>query len=961
MRLTHLTKTIGLMAAAVLLAGCEMPPAAGPSLAGGLMYPDAPAEVRDLRQSNWLPVSGRMSAYARKRHLPPGFAPRVLFVEEFEDVSEQQIIGWRVIGSAMVSPVVLDGAKGLELAMPEAVAGRCGLEKNLDTTPLAGREVRLDLRFACRSARRVEALEKITLALRARDRDGRDYEMPLPLTADVTPGWEIQSWWLRFEPELSSLTICMYGERPGAMLTVDRIVLTEANLAFQSASGAAEIARREASATVVNVLRGGDFEVGSDGFYGCRLGRWPNGEERAAPLRWAFDGDSVSGDKSLMIYLQDEVARVAFGPLDLNRLATATGEGGNWYHLGFWAQSERPVNLTVVLRTRGRILGRSVFEISAGWRRYTGRFYATAQSFEQVRELSLAELVFDFASGGAYESDLCRLDAVCLTNVPSEAAYVRSSPVELGLIGPNTDTADLINLVNEGEPISFGARIIKDSYQKDVAGRAATASGPAPAIAEDHPEQAGAAAPVGQLALDILDAWDRVVWTRTSSPQVPAGVVHDENISLSLPRGFYQIWATLWDGEPGLSTILSQGTLNLAVISLTDPVPLNNMFGLATDQANLSLRTTQLGAGWVYVEMPANRLRVAANEYDFALWQDIGGLSRMAHLQLVAGLALPRTRPVWEWYVRQMLVSYEAPLMAVALAPPAISAQPAEEFSEQLSWLRELLADKFPDAWLIRYPSVIDKAALPADSAADVVGVTSFESLIPEKNESSLVSLRSSSASETKLANLTVPVRLGGTSPRPAQAVEWSSPVAQRLADAVDPLRSASRMVRSVLIQSLAAVRLIGCDATVLSPPRSLYDENHRRLHELDYSPRPALVAFERMSSLLNDATLRRWIDLPGGGHLLYYEKDDGRAVVAAWRPFGLCPDRLGLAGVGDAVRIMDCLGQIEPVVYEGDRRIVEINEIVRYIVAPAEQRAALRQALDGLRTPALAAGEPGR
>ncbi|NLX15127.1 MAG: hypothetical protein GXY44_15960 [Phycisphaerales bacterium] len=955
-------RTMGLLAVAgVMFAGCEAPPAAVPSLAGGLMYPDAPAEIRDLRQSNWIPVVGRMSAYARKRHVPPDFSPSELFVDEFEDVSEQQIIGWRVIGSAMVSPVHIDGAKGLELTVPEAAGGRCGLEKNLDTTPLAGREVRLDLRFTCRSERRAEALGKIVFAIRVRDRDGREFEIPLPLTADVTPGWETQSWWLRFEPELSSLTICIYAERPGAMLTVDRIAITETNLAALGTLGPAELIRRQASTSVVNAVRGGDFEVGSDSFYGCRLGRWPNGDERVAPLRWAFDGGSVSGDKSLLIYLQDEIARVAFGPLDLNNLAMATGEAGNWYHLSFWSQSERPVNLTVTLRTRGRILGRLNFEISPGWRRYAGRFFATAQSFEQIRELSFAELSFDFLGEGAYESELCRLDAVCLTNVPIEAAYVRPSPIELGLIGPSADVADLINLIDEDAAVTFGIRIVKDHDPKDVVDRPVTTSQPESTEKDDPSQQAVSTFPVGQLALDILDAWDRVVWTRTSSPQVPAGVPYDENISLSLPRGFYRIWATLWDGEPGLSSILSQSSLGMAVIAQNAPVPLNNVFGLTADQSNISLRTTQLGAGWVYVEIPAGRLRATANEYDFAIWQEIGALSRMAQVQLVAGLALPLTRPVWEWYARQMLVNYDAPLLAVALAPPAISTQPEAEFSEQLVWVRGLLEDRFPDALLIRYQSVGDGVTVPESSVKDVVAVTSYERVIPEQNESLLESLRSEAGEKMMLANLAVPVRLGSSSPRPAQSVELAVPVAQRLADAADPLRSASRMVRSVLIQSVAAVRFVGCDAAALSPPRSLYDDNHRRLHELDYSPRPALVAFERMSSLLNDATLRRWIDLPGTGRLLYYEKDDGRAVVAAWRPFGMAPERLPLADLGEAVQVMDFLGGIEPVVYEGDRRIVEINEIVRYIVAPAEQRAALRQALDELQTAATVGPDSGR
>jgi len=48
-----------------------------------------------------------------------------------------------------------------------------------------------------------------------------------------------------------------------------------------------------------------------------------------------------------------------------------------------------------------------------------------------------------------------------------------------------------------------------------------------------------------------------------------------------------------------------------------------------------------------------------------------------------------------------------------------------------------------------------------------------------------------------------------------------------------------------------------------------------------------------------------------------------------------------------DSVRLIDCVGQNEPTVVENGQRMIEVNEIVRYLVAPANQRDALRRALD--------------
>jgi hypothetical protein len=177
--------------------------------------------------------------------------------------------------------------------------------------------------------------------------------------------------------------------------------------------------------------------------------------------------------------------------------------------------------------------------------------------------------------------------------------------------------------------------------------------------------------------------------------------------------------------------------------------------------------------------------------------------------------------------------------------------------------------------------------------------------------------------------------------------------VVQLLRSPVDPVRSASRMVRAILIRALAGASMVCTEAVALAPPRSVHDDDHAWLHEADLSPRPALVAFDLATELFNNASLARWIDLPGGGRLLYFEKDDGRAVAAMWRPYGLSPTRLRIPALPASALALDCVGRAAALAGEDGRQVIEINEFVRYLIVPADQRETLRQALD------LAAIEP--
>jgi hypothetical protein len=155
-----------------------------------------------------------------------------------------------------------------------------------------------------------------------------------------------------------------------------------------------------------------------------------------------------------------------------------------------------------------------------------------------------------------------------------------------------------------------------------------------------------------------------------------------------------------------------------------------------------------------------------------------------------------------------------------------------------------------------------------------------------------------------------------------------------------------------MLIRSLAGANGVCCGAVALAPIRSIFDPDERRFHDEHYAPRVALVAYELMTFLLNDATLTRWVDQPGGSRVLFYRKDDGSAVAVIWRPFGLSPTRLAFDNLPDAVRVIDGVGSDIAPVTEAGTRIIEANEMVRYLIAPADQAASLEAAVRNVRLP---------
>ncbi|MBI4578883.1 MAG: hypothetical protein HY718_04220, partial [Planctomycetes bacterium] len=558
----------------------------------------------------------------------------------------------------------------------------------------------------------------------------------------------------------------------------------------------------------------------------------------------------------------------------------------------------------------------------------------------------------DMPNANTSEPFECWFDGISLTDAPS-SSYVQAEPIEVGIAGPAPLSADLADVIGEDDTAVFLVELAANPFGNP----------PAP---EDSPPPP-ITGPVGKLALDLLDGWDRVVWTRTNDVVMPRTGKYAEKVSLRLPRGYYRLLATLWSGEPGQSRIISHDERAAAVISFQDPVPLGNRFGLNASAGCISGYTTALGAGWVWLDLPAQRIETKAGLWDFAPWQADLKLARQFNVEVVAGLTLPVIERFRRPFFEQWLAANPIQPIGVMVSPPAISTRPVGEYVEQLRWVSELLAGASPPTRLVFDASALGNQAVPSaatqrpESANLVMGYASTEGALPERSEPLLEEIGRRHTPPMRVWDLGVPVRLSGpalpASPRPRVAASPRPHVpASVLEPPPDPVLAASRMVRAILIRALAGAQLVCCDATALAPPTSLYASDsvdaaaRQALHERDLTPRPALVAFERMTSLLNDATLVRWIDQPGGARILLFEKDEGSAVAVAWRPFGLSPTYVSLAGLPSTVPILDCLGMPEPLLMEGNVRLLEVNEFVRYVVADAAQVRLLSEALDSAR-----------
>ncbi|HSW47397.1 MAG TPA: hypothetical protein VLM89_17675, partial [Phycisphaerae bacterium] len=696
---SHPIRLMKLVALAVpLAAGCEAPPA------GPASQPSRPIEAPIAWETDlgapppgldWRPVVGRASADLLRRHGLRAGPETVVLDEGFDRVTSALVPGWHIVGFPSIRPIGLDGAAAMEMRSPVDVRDACGLERPLDAAALAGRDVRVDIRMTCRSFLRVEALEKTRISVIAVDKAGRSDEVVLPLEAGVSPGWEWQSSWLYFSSEVASARIRILATAAGGILTVDAIRL--------AASDPLAPSRPAEPSRPANLVIDGDFEAGSVRFFASAAARWPGGQERILPLSWQILSETDAGGRALSLDLSASTGRVGFGPLNLNPAVARPAGSLQRVFLAFSAKASLSTVLVVSLRTQSGDIGRGRYILTPQWQRFTGSFQFEADTFERRLDLTAAELVFEFISEALPEPNTCWLDGVVLQADPIVSRYVPRSAVEVGLSGIQRDSTDLANLFDVGQAVAFVVRLAGESAATPVT----------------QPAESASARPVGRLAIDLADAWDRVVARQTREVSLPPGGVWSQLIEAGdLPRGYYRVMATLWAGEPGTSTLISQASMPLAVIGMNDAVPARSPFGLTSRQGNISPRTTQLGVSWVRLELPSRWMEAGPTGWDFAAWQSVVGQCRRAQVDFIADVELPAEFGARQSFLEQWLQDEPFLPIGVVVRPPAIGRLSGRDYLQQLEQVRGVLARRSADLRVVEdlsYLEGLPDATTPAD------------------------------------------------------------------------------------------------------------------------------------------------------------------------------------------------------------------------------------------------------
>lgn len=949
-----------------IVVGCLAPPPSQPPVQE--LSTDSllrlPVATADYSATEWSPGIGRMSLPVRKRHLPPDAELPLLWEDNFDLPGQELPPEWRPAPALRLQAFRSGLLTGTELAAPPTANGELVLERRLTPEEIAGRDVTLAIQVACPSARRLQTLDGIRLSITAASPGNRPAEIFLPINVESTPGWERLAWSLRFGDRLDSASLRLHFLRPGASIIIARMEMLVAADPRQASTPPAEATdptehwpatasapASRPSHSPVNLIAGGDFETGRRSFFASLLRQWADGEPNVALLPFEYENEAVVGERSLRLPIREGLGRVGFGPLNL---ATAAPRPGpvTWY-LKLYARAARTTTATISLRAIDRSLGQATFTFRPEWQAFTHAFRVSAGSPQERSSIGAAELVIDVPCDSPQPLD-CWLDAVSLTDEPIDA-YVQAERIEVGITGPAPLTSDLANVVPDDEIATFSVDLAANPFGRP----ALPATAEPPVVGDAEPPIVGAA---GSLALDVLDAWDRSIWSRTSEPVLPRRGKYGDKVSLRLPRGYYRLVATLWSGEPGRSRLVSQDSQAVAVISFDDAVPLGNRYGLTAAGQSVSGYTTALGAGWLRMNFAARQVEIKPGVWDLSLWQPGLNAAKQAGVELVAAMTLPGIERFRRTFAEQFLAASPLQPIGVVVDPPPNATRPADDYGRQLEWIAQVLGPISPHGRIVFDISALTSVA-SATGKADlpglpnlVVGYSSTASALPEQSEPLLSEIGQRYGDGSRVWDLGVPVRLGGNCIGRECMPHWppseiaSDVAVTRLDSPGDPALAASRMIRSILIRALSGSQLVCAEAVVLDPLASIHETGRDRLHEADLTPRPALVAFERMTSLLNDATLVRWIDQPDGSRVLYFEKDDGGAVAAMWRPFGLSLTYLSFAGLPSTLDVIDCFGMPEPILMTGNVRVVAVNEFVRYVVATPQQAPLLAEAITASR-----------
>jgi hypothetical protein len=967
MRVSYIVRlSLGVIAVAV--GGCLAPPRqmTGPMIdrGGGQLIPPDAREPAYAPAAAWSPRFGRMGTYLRSRHTEmsevlaaegPG---QTLLAEHFETFRADAPEPWQVLGKPIMR-ILREPERGgyLELEAPPG-PGLDGIQREIAGDRVRGQVVRVRVLTQLTSAARARRFGAPQMRWIVRTADGRKHTFSLPLIGRASPGWEPQEFLTYFDTtvrrvwlqvvHVNSSAACGFDDIIVDLLPADQFIWA----ASPGAGGGEATSRASGPTTTANLVLNGNFEVGPKGFSVWAQRDWPGRGRYVAPQLWYFDSDAAIGQVSLEVPSAGATANVTLGPFDLARRGTAERPAER-YHLSFWAKASTPTDLEVDWRILGMPPNTQRFLIDTEWARYRHVYLtpvAVLSASQSQGRPATAELTFRMAGPAEKDYVTYWLDGVTFSASRVSEPFSSPTPIEVGVFGPAPDPTDVGELLQLGEPAAFAVRLV--NCEK--------------------------AAYSGTVAIDLIDALDRPVWTKTARPYVDADSTWNDQVVLTLPRGYYRVKVTAWSEAIGSSSILSQDERALAVIDLEDPVPRAGYFGLAADAGSLSARTAQLGSGWVTMPLDAAWRQSGTNAAkggEFEGWREATEYCDAQGLNVVAKLSgLPREADRRRTFYRSWLDARGAYVSAAYLDWAEVSQVAAGASAVTPETARAWLGipQGGPPAVVLGISgeegpvpvtsrpttaSAAKQASRPtsaptanASAMSDGFAFRCFAgAMMPEAAEPQLEQFgrRRQAMATAGWWDLSVAGAAGSAyAHRVHIATDSAAPVAVQMPES-DPALSASCLVRAMLIRYLANADYACASVHAHRAFNSLIDVPDDCFNEYDQSPRPALAAWDWMTMLLNDAVPVRWYDKPSDARALAFEGRNGQIVVAVWRPFGRTAQRLVLKGLAKRANVYDLFGRGEPGSNVGGDLVVRVDQLVRYIVAAPEVRDALLMALE--------------
>ena len=118
------------------------------------------------------------------------------------------------------------------------------------------------------------------------------------------------------------------------------------------------------------------------------------------------------------------------------------------------------MDMKVTLRTWTRQIDSKSFAVTDSWEEIAHSFVVPAKDYDELIELASAELVLDIEQSDRQGLANCWIDGVRLTYAPEGTPPQDQPMVDVGIVSPMTAAADLSDIWQIGDEVTFGVRLV---------------------------------------------------------------------------------------------------------------------------------------------------------------------------------------------------------------------------------------------------------------------------------------------------------------------------------------------------------------------------------------------------------------------------------------------------------------------------------------------------------------------